>query len=81
MGVIQAWISGIFALVCVVISYAIFMPMLSFMVDMTVQLGAPAGIAFFLAKNAVWGFIILGLVCILYPVIYSWKNTYDQGRI
>lgn len=80
MGVIIAWIEGIAGLVCVVASYVIFMPMIDFMVHVTTSLGAPAGIASFLAKNAMWGFILLGLVCIAYPIIYSYKITYDQGQ-
>lgn len=80
MGVIMAWIEGIVGLVCVVIGYAIFMPMISYFVHITTSLGAPAGIALFLANNAMWGFILLALVCIAYPIVYSWKQTYDQGQ-
>lgn len=79
MGVILAWISGISGLAIIVISYSIFMPMLNFMIKVTTDLGAPAGPALFLAKCMMWGFILLGITCIAYPFIYSYKQEPDQG--
>lgn len=78
--VIMAWVEGIAGLAIVVMAYSIGMPLISAFVFFTTSLGAPAGMALYLANNAVWAFIILGLACLAYPIIYSWKETYDQGQ-
>lgn len=80
MGVIGAWVSGITGLVIVYFGYVVFMPMLEYFVQVTINLGAPAGNALFLVHCAIWGFIIFGIICIAYPFVYSYVQTYDQGR-
>jgi hypothetical protein len=78
--VVMAWISGITGLVILVLTYSVFMPFMSMLVNITTSLGAPSGVAFFLINTLRWGFIILGVVCIAYPFIYAYKTEYDQGQ-
>lgn len=79
LGLILAWVGGISGLVILIIIYKIFMPILNFMIHVTTQLGAPAANAQFIGYCAVWTFILLAVICVIYPFIYTYKVIYDQG--
>lgn len=78
--ILLAWILGIVMLAVEIIVYIIFMPILEYLVYFTTTSGAPASAAFFLLVCARWGFSLIGVVCVLYPFIYTWKIERDQGQ-
>ena len=73
-------LEGIGGLAILIILYSILMPLLNFLRDLTITLGAPAGNAYFLSKLAVWFFIILAVFCLAYMLMAANKEEIDQGR-
>jgi len=70
----------IFSLAIVVIMYYMFMPMLWFISNTLITIGAPAATTLFYMKAARWGFYLFALGAIIVLVAKVWKKTHDTGR-
>ena len=76
---IKAILSCTAGLAIIVISYAMFSPFMSYLVDFTVSMGAPAGTAYFLSKMFIWTFGAMGICLIVIPLLAAYMETYDTG--
>jgi len=79
LGFIKSMLSCTAGLAMIVVAYSMFSPFMSFLVDFTVSMGAPAGNAFFLAKLFIWTFGIMGVCLLLIPLLAAYMETYDTG--
>jgi hypothetical protein len=70
-------ISCMFSLALIVIMYYIFMPMLWFITNTLIAMGAPAAISLFYMKLAMWGFFLFAVAAILILLAKVWKKTHD----
>ena len=78
--VVRELIESIIGLSILISTYAMFMPFLNFLRDLTISLGAPAATALFLSKMGLWFLMFVGIACIIYPLMAVYRQTYDQGQ-
>jgi hypothetical protein len=78
--VLNPLLAGLLGLFILVLNYVVFVPMENYLIYLVTSLGAPAGPAQFYGKMMIWGFVMMGVACIVYPFIYAYKKTYDQGQ-
>lgn len=72
-------ISLILSLAVITITYFMFMPMLTFITNVLIQMGAPADQTMFFLKCARWGFLLFGIGALLILLAKVWKKTHDTG--
>jgi hypothetical protein len=72
-------LSCIMSLAIIVIMYYMFMPMLWFITNTLISMGAPAAPTLFYMKCAMWGFFLFALGAIIILLANVWKKTHDTG--
>jgi hypothetical protein len=70
----------IFSLAIVVIMYYMFMPLLWYISNTLIMMGAPAASTLFFMKMAMWGFFIFGISALVILIASVWKKTHDTGK-
>jgi len=78
-GILNPIISCIISLAIIVIMYQMFMPMLWFISNTLIDMGAPAAPTLFFMKMAMWGFFVFALAAIVILLAKVWKQTHDTG--
>lgn len=78
-GVILEWIVGLFGVFMLIAAYAIFAPVGNILIKTFVENGAPYADLIFIRKMTIWAFAIIGVLCIMYPFIASYRKVYDPG--
>lgn len=72
-------ITCIISLAIVVITYFMFMPMLWYITNTLINMGAPAATTLLYMKMAQWGFIIFAAAALIVLLANVWKKTHDTG--
>lgn len=72
-------ISCILSLAVIVIMYFMFMPLLWFITNTLIAMGAPATQTLFYMKCARWGFILFAIGALLILLAKVYKKTHDTG--
>jgi hypothetical protein len=72
-------ISCILSLAIIVIMYFLFMPLLWYITNTLIAMGAPATQTLFYMKCAQWGFILFAVGALLILLAKVWKKTHDTG--
>ena len=70
-------ISCILSLAVISIMYWMFMPMLWFITNTLISMGAPAETTLFYMKAARWGFYLFAVGAMLILLATVWKKTHD----
>ncbi len=70
----------IFSLALIVIMANMFLPLLHFIGDEMISLGAPAAPILFYYKLEMWGFFVFALAAIIILIASVYKKTHDTGR-
>lgn len=78
-GVILEWIVGLFGVFMLITAYAVYMPVGNILIKAFVENGAPLADLMFIRKMVIWSFAILGVLCMMYPFIASYRTVYDPG--
>jgi len=78
--VMRELVESIIGIACLIASYSLLMPLMNFLRDITISLGAPAGNANFITYCALGFFILLLALCFAYPLMAAYKSTWDQGQ-
>lgn len=70
-------IDTILSLAIIVIMYWMFMPLLWFISNTMISIGAPAATTLFFMKCAMWGFFLFALGAIIVLIAKVYKKTHD----
>ncbi len=68
----------LFSLSIIIIMYAMFIPMLTFITNVLISLGAPPEATMFYLKCARWGMYLFAVGAILTMFANVYKKTYDS---
>jgi hypothetical protein len=72
-------ISCIISLAIVAIMYWMFMPLLWFITNTLIGMGAPAATTLFYMKMAQWGFILFAAAALIVLIAKIYRQTHDTG--
>jgi len=73
------WILALIGILFIIISYAFTIPLGNILINNLTINGAPIAQMLYIRSMTIWGFGILGVLCLLIAFMASYKRTYDQG--
>ena len=76
---ILEWIIGLFGLFLVILTYSYLVPFSNILINIFVENGAELSQMLFIRKMTIWGLMLFGVICLLYPFIATYRKIYDQG--
>lgn len=73
------WLLALIGILFIIVAYAFVIPLGNILINVFVINGAPIAQMMWIRTATIWGFSILGVVCLLIAFMASYKRTYDQG--
>ena len=79
--IIFEWVIGLFGLFFIILAYALFMPVGNLLIAAFVENGTPIAQLVWTRNMMIWGLVMLGVLCIAWAFMSSYRKTYDTGEI
>ena len=79
--IILEWIVGLFGVFFIIVAYSLFMPVGNLLIDAFVEAGTPVAQLIYIRQMMIWGVVMMGILCILWAFMSSYRKTYDTGEI
>jgi len=73
------WILALVGILFILIAYAFTIPLGNILINAFSINGAPIAQMMWIRTMTIWGFAIMGVLCLMIAFMASYRRTYDQG--